>query len=139
VNRLLKDRPQVDVLLVPSAYNMDPLLENQSLLDYIRSTARSADWLASNCSGAFVLAAAGILDGKKATTWAGGEADLQKAYPLVKVVYDSNYVIDGKVITSNGSVVSYEAALALLEQLASKDRAEEVKAALQMQRIQVKH
>lgn len=134
VDAKLQDQPEVDVLLMPSSYDMDPLIENQALISYIQNTAQNAEWLASNCSGAFVLAEAGVLEGKKATTWAGGESDLAKAYPNINVQYDTNYVIDGNVITSNGSVVSYEAALALLEEMSSKSRAEEVKTALQMQR-----
>jgi len=135
VDATLQDQPSVDVLLMPSSYDMEPLIENQDLISYIQKTAEGAEWMASNCSGAFVLAEAGVLEGKKATTWAGGESDLAKAYPNVNVQYDTNYVIDGNVITSNGSVVSYEAALALLEEMSSKSRAEEVKSALQMQRI----
>jgi transcriptional regulator GlxA family with amidase domain len=135
VDAHVKDRPEVDVLLMPSSYDMDALLENQQLIDYIQQTAKTADWMASNCSGAFVLAEAGVLDGKKATTWAGGESDLEHAYPKVDVQFDTNYVIDGNVITSNGSVVSYQAALALLEQMSSKGRAKEVEEALQMQRV----
>ncbi len=135
VDAHVKDRPDVDVLLMPSSYDMDALLENQQLIDYIQQTAKTADWMASNCSGAFVLAEAGVLDGKKATTWAGGESDLEHAYPKVDVQFDTNYVIDGNVITSNGSVVSYQAALALLEQMSSKGRAKEVEEALQMQRV----
>lgn len=131
----LSQTPEVDVLLVPSAYDMAPLLSNKQLISYIRNTAAQADWMASNCSGAFLLAEAGILDGKRATTWAGGESELAKAYPAVLVQDDTNYVIDGNVITSNGSVVSYQAALALLEKMASKGKAKEVREALQMDRV----
>ncbi|GLQ33561.1 DJ-1/PfpI family protein [Litoribrevibacter albus] len=135
VDAHVKDQPKVDVLLMPSSYDMDSLLENQALIQYIQKTSKTADWMASNCSGAFVLAEAGVLDGKKATTWAGGESDLESAYPKVDVQFDTNYVIDGNVITSNGSVVSYQAALALLEQMSSERRAKEVEEALQMQRV----
>ena len=43
--------------------------------------------MASNCSGAFLLGKAGVLDGKRATTWAGGEKGLAKAYPNINVQY----------------------------------------------------
>ncbi|MRI34903.1 DJ-1/PfpI family protein [Endozoicomonas sp. OPT23] len=135
VDAFLKDRPNVDVLLMPSAYDMDPLLSNKELVDYIRTTAKSAEWMASNCSGAFLLAEAGLLNGRKATTWAGGEGGLQKEYPDVDVQIDQNYVIDGNIITSNGSVVSYQAALALLEKMSSPRKADEVRDALQMSRV----
>lgn len=135
VDAYLKDRPAVDVLLMPSSYDMAPLLENKALISYISDTAENAEWMASNCSGAFVLAEAGLLQGKKATTWAGGEAQLKRAYPGVDVQFDTNYVVDDRVITSNGSVVSYEAALILLEKLSSKRKSNEVRDALQIRRL----
>ena len=118
--------PDIDVLIVPSSYDMDPLIDNPHLINYISRTAKSAEWVASNCSGAFLLGEAGILDGKKATTWAGGESDFQGAYPAIDVQFDSNVVVDGRVITSNGSLVSYQAALLLLSKMTSEAKANEV-------------
>lgn len=135
VDAYLSQQPEVDVLLIPSSYEMKPLINNQELGQYIKASQQRGAWLASNCSGAFVLAEAGVLEGKRATTYSGGERGFQRAFPGVKVQHDSNYVIDGKIITSNGSVVSYQAALVLLEQLAGKAKANEVKDALQMGRF----
>lgn len=135
VDAYLSDLPEVDVLLVPSAYDMAPLLSNKQLLQYISAVRNAGKWLASNCSGAFVLAESGVLDGKSATTWYGGESDFQRAYPKVKVQHNTNYVIDDKIISSNGSLVSYQAALVLLEQLAGPSKAQEVKDTLQMTRL----
>jgi putative intracellular protease/amidase len=72
------DEVALDVFIVPSAYEMDALLQDEKLIDYIRKQTQSVSWLASNCSGAFLLAAAGVLDGKKATTWAGGKVDYKR-------------------------------------------------------------
>ena len=127
--------PSLDVLLLPSAYDMDGLFKNQQLTAFIQQQAKSVSWLASNCSGAFLLANAGLLDGRRATTWAGGEKDLQKQYPKIKVVEDENVVVDGKIITSNGSIVSYQAALVLLANMSSAAKAKEVFETLQMQRV----
>lgn len=135
VDDYLVNLPKVDVLLIPSSYDMAPIIKNKALISYINETSKTADWLASNCSGAFVLAEAGVLDGKRATTWAGGEAEFKSAYPAVDVQFDQNYVVDGNVITSNGSVVSYDAALVLLEKMSSKVHATEVKETLQAQRL----
>jgi transcriptional regulator GlxA family with amidase domain len=135
VDAHLKDSPKVDVLLVPSSYDMDPILKSENVIGYIRDTATRAEWMASNCSGAFALAKAGVLDGKKATTWAGGEGDLKKDYPKVDVQFDTNVVVDKGVITSNGSLVSYQAALILLAKLASPEKAQEVADALQYSRF----
>ena len=134
-DRTIYDAPKLDVLLVPSAYGMDPLLRNRDLIGFIRTQAKSASWLASNCSGAFLLAAAGALDGKKATTWAGGEKSLADAYPAVKVQVDQNVVVDDRVITSNGGPVSYQAAFQLLARLSSDAFAREVAEQIQFDRL----
>jgi transcriptional regulator GlxA family with amidase domain len=81
------------------------------------------------------LAKAGLLDGKKATTWAGGEADLKSQFNKVDVQFDTNVVVDGNIITSNGSLVSYQAALVLLSKIASPSKAQEVSEAIQYQRF----
>jgi len=127
--------PEVDVLLVPSSYTMEPLLENADLISFIKNTGAQAKWMASNCSGAFLLAKAGLLNGKKATTWAGGESDLQSEFEEVDVQFDTNVVVDDKVVTSNGSLVSYQAALVLLSKLSSPSKAQEVSEAIQYQRF----
>lgn len=134
-DKTIFDSVKVDVLLVPSAYDMDPLLRNKDLVAFIQKQARSAAWVGSNCSGAFLLAEAGVLDNKRATTWAGGEKDLAKQYPKVKVQYDQNVVIDNAVITSNGGPVSYQAALELLAKLSSASLANEISESIQFPRL----
>lgn len=128
-------KQKLSALIVPSSYTMKPLLNNKSLIGFIRSQGKQVDWLASNCSGALLLAEAGLLDGKQATTWAGGEADFQKDYPSVLVQHDKNYVVADNIITSNGSVVSYVAAIKLLSLMSSDKLAKEVFAALQINRL----
>lgn len=134
-DRLLAEASSYDVIIVPSRYDMDTVLGNRALIDFIRNQSKTADWMASNCSGALVLAEAGVLDGKRATTWAGGETSFQKKYPDVLVQHDINLVIDDGVLTSNGSIVSYEAAIALLAKLTSDEFAAEVANDLQFKRV----
>lgn len=123
---------KLSVLLVPSRYEMDELINNKTLISFIKEQAQTVEFLASNCSGAFLLAEAGLLDGKKATTWFGGEKDLQSDYPKVNVQYDVPYVVDGNIISSNGSVVSYSSAIKLLEMMSSKKFAQSIFDYLQM-------
>ncbi len=134
-DRTIYDDLELDVLIVPSAYKMEPLLKNKDLVDFIRKQGASAAWMASNCSGARLLAEAGILDGKNATTWAGGEKAFAEAYPKVKVQADRNLVVDDKVITSNGGPVSYQAAFELLARLTSEARAKEISRDIQFDRL----
>lgn len=121
----IEDPLLLDVLLVTSAYKMENLLSNQALIHYIKQHGKTTTWMDSNCSGAFLLAEAGILNGKKATTWAGGEKGLAKSCPLVDVQIDQNVVMDTNVVTSNGGPVSYQAAFALLAQLSSAAKCQE--------------
>ncbi len=134
-NKTIYDAPQLDVLLVASAYEMEPWLQNKELIRFIKTQAKSTQWLASNCSGAFLLAKAGLLDGKRATTWAGGEKSLARAHPAIKVQYDQNVVVDKGVITSNGGPVSYQAAFVLLARLSSEKYAAEIAESIQFNRL----
>ena len=135
-DKTIYDDLKLDVLLVPSAYAMGGLLKNKDLIQFIKKQNQSASWMASNCSGAFLLGEAGVLDGKKATTWAGGEKQLFKAYPQIKVQYDQNVVIDHKVITSNGGPVSYQAAFELLAKLSSEKFSKEISEKIQFNRLE---
>ncbi len=134
-DKTIYDQLELDVLLVPSAYDMGDVLDDKQLIEFIRKQGGSASWMASNCSGAFLLAEAGILDGKNATTWAGGEKGLAKAYPKINVQYNQNVVVDDKVITSNGGSVSYQAAFELLAKLSSEKFAKEISEAIQFNRL----
>ena len=138
VDAWIGDAGELDALIVTSSYDMDPLIENPKLIRFIKSTAKQSGWMASNCSGAYLLAEAGLLNGRKATTWAGGEADLQKHYPQVDVQVNKNLVVDGNIVTSNGSLVSYQAALKLLGLMTSKTKAQEVADSLQYSRFSEK-
>ena len=129
------DALALDVLIVPSAYDMSPYLKSADLIGFIQRQGEKASWMASNCSGALLLGEAGILDGKKATTWAGGEKNLAKSYPAVRVQYDQNVVIDEGVITSNGGPVSYQAAFELLAKLSSEQFAKEISEQIQFNRL----
>ena len=135
VDSWIGNNPDVDVLLVPSSYTMKPLLNNKALINFIADKSKVVDYMASNCSGSFLLAEAGVLEGKKATTWAGGEEELKDDYPSVNVQFDTNVVVDGNVLTSNGSVVSYQAALTLLKLMTSQSKADEVADTIQFSRL----
>jgi transcriptional regulator GlxA family with amidase domain len=63
-DRLLAEAPRYDAVIVPSRYGMDAVLGNRALIDFIRDQSKTAHRMARNCSGALVLAEAGVLDGK---------------------------------------------------------------------------
>ncbi len=134
-DKTIYDDLSLDVLIVPSSYAMDRFVKSKDLTDFIKEQSQTAGWTASNCAGAFLLGAAGVLDGKRATTWSGGEKELAATYPMIKVELDKNVVFDEKVVTSNGGVVSYQAALELLARLSSQKHADEISDSLQFPRL----
>ena len=131
----IEDDLELDALIVPSSYDMGPLLRNDALIAFIKKHGAAASWVGSNCSGAWLLAEAGLLDGRSATTWAGGESKMQARYPKVEVQFDKNVVVDGKFITSNGGPVSYEGAFEMLARMTSADNAAQIADHIQFTRI----
>lgn len=106
--------PTVDTLMIAGGRDMDEASADEELLLHVRRLAGGARRVTSVCSGAFLLAAAGLLDGRRATThWA--ECDLLgQGYPLVTVAPDDIYVHDGNVWTSAGVTAGIDLALALV-------------------------
>ncbi len=135
VDATIADEITLDVLLVPGAHEMDHLLQNEALNEFIRRQEMTTQWMGSNCSGAFLLAQAGVLAGKRATTWFGGEAQLQAQFPEVQVQFDAPVVVDNRRVTANGGLVSYRAALVLLAQLSSPKQAYELYETLHIDRL----
>ena len=135
VNATIADDLSLDVLLVPGANDISPLLENEKLNAFIQKQEEAAQWIGSVCAGAFLLGNAGVLDGKQATTWFGGETSLQTQFPAIQVIHDQPVVLDNRRITANGGLVSYRAALILLGQLSNAEHAKEVYETLGMDRL----
>lgn len=94
--------PPLDILIVPGG--MGERLENHNpmVLEFIRSRAGEVKTLGSVCTGAFLLAAAGLLDGRRATTHYGSIERMRKSFPNVDVQEWVRYVEDGNIITSAG-------------------------------------
>jgi transcriptional regulator GlxA family with amidase domain len=136
VDCTIHDPITLDVLIVPGAFDMDGLIENVELKAFIQRHNNQTEWIGSNCSGAFLLASTGVLNGSKATTWFGGEESLQEQYPQVEVVVDASVVVDNRRVTSNGGLVSYQAAIVLLGKLTTPEHAREVYDALTMGRLE---
>ena len=104
----------VDTLVVAGGQDMDEACRDQELLNHVRRLARLARRTTSVCSGAFVLAAAGLLDGRRATThWAECQL-LAATHPAVAVDADAIYVRDGDIWTSAGVTAGIDLALALV-------------------------
>jgi transcriptional regulator GlxA family with amidase domain len=106
----------VDTLIVAGGLGTRPGPRDPRLIPWIRRTARRARRVASVCSGAFLLAEAGLLDGRRATTHWGVCEALQRRFPAVRVERDPIFVRDGDVFTSAGITAGMDLALELVEE-----------------------
>ncbi|MFF4529527.1 GlxA family transcriptional regulator [Streptomyces sp. NPDC001407] len=86
------------------------------LVDWLRETAPRAERIVSVCTGAFLLAAAGLLDGRRVTTHWAHCADLAERYPAIRVEPEPIYVRDGNIATAAGVTAGIDLALALVEE-----------------------
>ncbi len=105
----------IDTLIVAGGAGVLAACDDTALLAWIRARDRVTRRTASVCSGAFLLASAGLLDGRQATTHWSRCAELAAAFPAVRVEPDPIYIKDGKVWTSAGITAGIDLALALVE------------------------
>ena len=105
----------IDTLIVPGGSGVEAVAANPALIDWLQQRATVARRTASVCTGAFVLAAAGILDGRRATTHWKWAARLAQRYPAIRVEPDPIFLCDGSVWTSAGITAGIDLALALVE------------------------
>jgi transcriptional regulator GlxA family with amidase domain len=125
------DAPALDVLVYPGGNGTRPLLADAEHLDWVRATRRNVPLLTTVCTGSLVLAAAGLLSGRPATThWASldllGELDR-----TIDVRRDVRYVDDGDVITAAGVSAGIDMALHLVARLSSIETAAAVRRGIQ--------
>ncbi|MFW8587727.1 GlxA family transcriptional regulator [Rhizobium beringeri] len=107
------DPAALDTLIVAGAPGIR--LPNAAETDFVRAALPATRRLASICTGAFFLAEAGILDGRRATTHWYVSRELQSRYPKIKIEEDRIFIIDGSVWTSAGMTAGIDLALAMVE------------------------
>lgn len=106
---------RVDTLRVTAGLSHVEAMQSEELVAEVRRIAGKARRVTSTCVGAFVLAAAGLLDGRTATTHWSFSEDLRLTFPTVTVEPDRIFVQDGNVCTSAGATAGMDLALALVE------------------------
>jgi transcriptional regulator GlxA family with amidase domain len=121
---------EVDTLLVAGGMSLWTGGDHPELLDWLRKTSGRARRTASVCTGAFVLAEAGLLDGKRVATHWYFSQKLQQDYPLLNVDPEPLFIRDGKIVTSAGVTAGLDLALALVEEDLGADIALRVARAL---------
>ncbi len=117
------DAPQFDVLCVPGGEGMNPLLNDDETLAFVRAQAKGAKYVTSVCTGALVLGAAGLLKGRRATThWMSHELLAEfGAQPVSERV-----VVDGNVVTGGGVTAGIDFALTLASEMFGDELARKI-------------
>ncbi|CAN7601534.1 GlxA family transcriptional regulator [Phenylobacterium sp. LjRoot225] len=110
------DEGPYDTLLVSGGDGTRALGDLSSLVGWLQRQAESTRRMASVCSGAFLLAEAGLLDGRRATTHWQRSDDFARRYPQVRMEADRIYVRDGPIWTSAGITAGIDLALAMIEE-----------------------
>ncbi len=119
----MENAPEYDVLVVPGG-EVDACCENKDLLQWLnRSTA---EIVMSVCNGAFILAAAGMLEGLKATTYYELLDELAETAPGTRVLKDQRFVDNGRILTTAGLTSGLDGALHVVSKLKGKATAQRV-------------
>jgi len=101
--------------------SMDADLENEAMMAWVAETGRDARFVMSLCDGAFVLAAAGLLDGRAVTTFPGEQDRFAATFPDLDLRRGISFVHDGRLLTSQGGAKSYDVAMYLVDHLYGED------------------
>src|ERR1700730_7372087 len=112
-----ENSPKADILLVPGG-GLFGYMNNERLIRWIQDKSKAVDHVMSVCTGAFLLAKAGLLEGQTVTATYGMIEDL--ATPQTKVVYDQRYVDNGKIITTAGLSSGIDGAFHLVSRILGK-------------------
>jgi transcriptional regulator GlxA family with amidase domain len=127
----LGDAPEPQILLIPGGQGTRREMHNAPLIDWIRTRSQTAELVLSVCTGALLLAKAGLLDGLEATTHHAALDLLRQVAPHTTIHTDRRFVDNGRVICSAGIAAGIDMSLHVVERLVSKDVA--AKTAQQME------
>ena len=130
-DRSAEDVTPLHVLVYPGGRGTRALARDSAHLDWVRTMRSDVPLVASVCTGALVLAAAGLLAGRPATTHWGAFDELEAIDPSVTLDTEARYVDDGDVITASGVSAGIDMALHLVARLDNDDVARQVRRAIQ--------
>jgi transcriptional regulator GlxA family with amidase domain len=120
----ISSHPDLDCLIVPGGYGTRPLMHDEDVINWLRSFDTEKIRLASVCTGSLLLASAGQLDGKNATTHWTVLDMMEETFPEVKVDRERHVIIDEDVFTSAGISAGIDLALQMVRLDFGDDQAE---------------
>ena len=110
--------PKLDLLIVPGGYGAEDLeIREPETIRWLQRMAGQVEIVASICTGAFLLAEAGLLNGKRATTHWMDLDRLEREYPAVQVLRNTRFVDEGAILTSGGISAGIDLSLYLVQRL----------------------
>ena len=112
----IKDCPNIDILVVPGGFGTRTLLNNENLLSWIKSISDQATITSSVCTGSLLLAKAGLLEDKRATTHWGAIEALKSISKDIQVI-DNRRIVNDEIITSAGVSSGIDMAFMIVENL----------------------
>ncbi|HEV7941772.1 MAG TPA: DJ-1/PfpI family protein [Solirubrobacteraceae bacterium] len=124
----LHELPHPDVLVVPGGPGVRDLLDHRPLLDWLAAADEHSSWTASVCTGSLLLAAAGLLDGRRAT---GHWLEMDALHKLGAQPVSERVVAEGKLLTSAGVSAGIDMGLALAAQIAGEQVAMAIQLAIE--------
>jgi transcriptional regulator GlxA family with amidase domain len=116
--------PPPHVLIVPGGFGTRALLNKTALLEWLRLRTKHAEMLISVCTGALVLAKAGLLEGLRATTHHECFGLLRELAPGTEIVETERFIDNGKILTAAGISAGIDCALHAVERLLGRDAAD---------------
>ena len=122
---------RIDLLVYPGGRGARERVDNEAHLDWVRKQASEIEMMTSVCTGALVLAAAGLLHDRPATTHWGALDRLAEIDPTIDVRREDRYVDDGDIVTAAGISAGIDMALHLVARLGGEDQARRVRKFLQ--------
>ena len=122
------DCPQADIICVPGGFGVREAIADDAIVNFVREQAMGAQWVTSVCTGSFILGAAGLLEGKRASThWA-----YTHLLPLFGATHEKARVVrDGNLVTAGGVTSGIDFALEMMAMIAGEETAQTVQLALE--------
>ena len=119
----IQDCPQPDILVVPGGLGTRREMHNAILIDWIRSSSQKAELILSVCTGALLLAKAGLLEGLAATTHHGAIELLKEVAPHTTIQANKRIIDNGRIIVSAGISAGIDMSLHVVAKLLGKEQA----------------
>ena len=120
----LENCPKIDVLVVPGGRGTRTAMDREDLIEWIQRVSETAEFTTSVCTGSFLLAQAGLLEGKQTTTHWGSIDFLRDKFPNVEVLENIRWTETGNIISSAGVSAGIDMALYLVQKIYDKETAD---------------